>query len=232
MPFSISSYEVSEGLPEAKIKKLNAFSDDKKAPMEIAKLVKEIDYSRSKYYLFEIAKKFKEMVTEYKVENNTITTIEKETDIWKKALAYISENSKIVYLMRETGWPVSMISKIIFDGREDKIVPREINIKKIEEDIRQNNRFTFNGTSFEEADGTKVSISNPSGIDIKTDKHVKDTKNIEKKNLKILIQKDDKNFNVMIYPNGKITFGGRITDEESALSIFTKVFDEIKEYSS
>jgi len=227
----MSSY-VSEGeFSEQRLDKLKKFVDDNKKPTAVTRLVKEINYLDSKYGVFEIAKLFSEMYTEYKIENNQIIASEVEKPVWKHVTAFINKNSKMVYLNGYTGWPTDLISTVIFN-KPGKISPREIDIKAIEKDIRNNGRFTFNGTSFEEPNGTKISISNPAGLDIRTDKHLIDTGGIEKKNLKILIQKDDKNFSVTIYPNGKITFGGRIIDEQSTLGIFMKVFTEIEDYAT
>lgn len=229
--FSITSYTFDEDITDLTFNRLNKFYDKKEKPKEVTKLKKEIKFLDIKYKVFEIAKLFTEMITTYQVEEGDIIAKEEEKPIWKHSLAYISKDSKIMYLNGQNDWPTNLISNILFND-PNKINPQQIDIKKIENDIRSKHIFNFNGTSFEDADGTKVSISNPGGISIDGSKYLKGNENTEKKNLKIPIQKDGKNFNVAIYPSGKITFGGRVTDEETALTIFIKVFDEIRDYIS
>lgn len=229
MAFSITSYTFSKDLTEVNLNKLNEFYENNPKPKEITKIVKEIELLGNNYKVFEVAKLFSEQFTFYEIEDNRIIAKEKEVDIWKKSLVYINANLKTIYLIGQNSWPINLISGILFDDTNE-IQPKQIDIKNIENDIRNKNKFTFNGTSFEDREGTKVSVSNPSGIKIESNRYLKGNESTEKKNLKILIEKDDKNFNVTLYPSGKITFGGRVADYQTALIIFIKVYDEIKNY--
>lgn len=84
--------------------------------------------------------------------------------------------------------------------------------------------------SFVDAEQTKVTIRNPGGLDLDTNKYTKDVANVEKDHIDIIIQKDDLNINVLVYPHGKVTFQGYTKDKETALRIFLKIWGEIKDY--
>ena len=231
MALSMSFYESEEIITEDLLKKLQKYYDDETDPSEISTLIHQISESSIKYKVFRIAKKVNKNVQVYKIEDGNIIPEEEEVKVWDTYYAYIGLDSKSVYVSGSGGgWVSNFISQILF-GDDDKIKIMEIDTKKLEEDIRKSNKFTPIGASFVDEEQTKVTIRNPAGLDFETNKYTKDIAEIEKGHIDIIIQKDDLNINVLVYPQGKVTFQGYTKDKETTLRIFLKIWNEIKEYN-
>lgn len=230
---SVSFYESDEKIDETTLRKLDNYGDDKENLSEVSILLKQIIVGRDKYRIFRIGKKVKKIVQMYTVdEEDKIIPVEEETQGWEDTYAYIKVDSNDLFVSGSgAGWVGGFISRVLF-GSENKIKLTEIDTKKLEEDIRKSRKFTPIGTSFVDPDQTRVTIKNSGGIDLDTNRHTKDIAELEKSHIDIIIQaEDDLNFNVFVYPTGKITFQGYIRDKEAALRIFLKIWAEIKEYS-
>lgn len=230
MALSMSFYQVEENITEEMLKPLQKYYDDEKNPSEISMLISQIKEDSFTYKVYRIAKKVGKNFQVYKIEDDIIIPEEDEFKIWETHYAYIKINSKSIYVSGSgAGWVSNFISNIIF--KEDtKIKLIEIDTKGLEEDIRKSKKFTPTGASFMDEEQTKVTIKNPSGLDFVTNKYMKDIPEIDKDRIDIIIQKDDLNIIVYVYPQGKVTFQGYIRDKETTLRIFLKIWNEIKEY--
>ena len=231
MALSMYFHESEEIITDEMLKKLQKYYDDKENPTEISTLINQISVGTVKYKIFRIAKKINKNFQVYKIEEGNIVPTEEETEVWDTNYAYIRIDSKFVYVSGSSyGWVSNFISRKLFED-ENRIRIMEIDTKKLEDDVRKSNKFTPIGASFVDEEQTKVTIKNPAGLDFETNKYMKDMAEIEKGHIDIIIQKDDLNLNILVYPQGKVTFQGYTKDKETALRIFLKIWNEIKEYS-
>ncbi|PIN91578.1 hypothetical protein COU57_00045 [Candidatus Pacearchaeota archaeon CG10_big_fil_rev_8_21_14_0_10_32_14] len=233
MPLSMTFYESDEKFSDDLLEKLDNYGDNMDDLGEVSIFRKKIIVGKDTYKIFKMGKKVKEVVPGYSAnEQGNIISEDQEITKWADNYAYIKVNSKELYVSGPmSGWVSNFISILLF-GSESKIKRVEIDTKKLEDDIRKSKKFTPIGTSFIDPDQTKVTIKNSGGIDLDTNRHTKDCEDIEKNHIDIIIQTDDElNFNVYVYPHGKVTFQGFIKDNETALRIFLKIWNEIREYS-
>ena len=229
MSLSMSFYEAEDKITAEMLKPLQKYydSDD---PSEVSMLINQIKEGSSTYKVYRIAKKVNKSFPIYKIEGDIIVPEEDEFKVWETHYAYIKVNSKSIYVSGSgAGWVSNFISNIIFK-EETKIKLIEIDTKGLEEDIRNSKKFTPVGASFFDEEQTKVTIKNPAGLDFETNKYMKDISEIDKDRIDIIIQKDELNIIVLVYPQGKVTFQGYTRDKETTLRIFLKIWNEIKEY--
>lgn len=230
MALTMSFYETEENITEEILKPLQKYYDNKTNPSEISMLISQIKENSFVYKVYRIAKMVDKNFPAYKIEDDVIIPEEGEFKVWETHYAYIKLNSKSIYVSGSgAGWVSSFISNIIFKN-DAKIKLIEINTKGLEEDIRKSKKFTPTGASFVDEEQTKVTIKNPSGLDFVTNKYMKDISEIDKDRIDIIIQKDDLNIIVFVYPQGKVTFQGYTRDKDTTLRIFLKIWNEIKEY--
>lgn len=223
-------YESEESISEDILKPLQKYYDDKENPTAVSKLISQITEGKFKYKVFRIAKIVEKNFQAYKIEDDDIIPEEESEQVWETHYAYIRLDSKFVYVSGSGGgWVAHFISNLIFN-KEDKIKIREIDTKKLEEDIRQSNKFTPTGTSFIDEEQTRITIRNSAGLDFETNKYTKDIGDFDKDHIDIIIQKDEINMNVLLYPQGKVTFQGYVKEKDTTLRIFLRIWDEIKEY--
>lgn len=231
MALSILLYESETKITDEHLNKLKEFFDNAKNLKKVSKFIETIIIDSSSYSVYRVAKLIQDSKQIYSIENNVIIPSEEEIESWNTCFIYIKKDSKYVYVKGASArWVGPMMSMILFN-EDSKIKIRNIDTSKIEEDIRNNSKFTSTGTSYLDEDGTKITVKNPAGLDLCTHWATKDKNEISKDHMDILIEKDELNFNVLVYPEGKITIFAFALDSITPLKIFLKIWDEIKEYS-
>ncbi|PIN90998.1 hypothetical protein COU57_02460 [Candidatus Pacearchaeota archaeon CG10_big_fil_rev_8_21_14_0_10_32_14] len=231
MSLSLRFYQSQEKITEEIVKKLVNHFDNKENPTEVSLFREGIIEGTKKYKIFRIGKIVTRPYKTYKVENDSVVPIEDTEQIWEEEYAYFKMDSDEIYVEGSgAGWVSSFISRVLF-GEDDKIELLEIDLKKLEEDIKKKNKFRSIGTGFIDNDGTKVRLTNFSGLDLEENRHIKGCEIIEKQHIDIIIEKDGLEFKVLIYPDGKVTFLTYKQDRTVALRIFLKIWEEIKPYS-
>jgi len=231
MSLSLRFYQSQEKITEEIAKKLTNYFDDKDNPTEVSLFREGIIEGTKKYKIFRIGKKVNKPYKTYKIENDVVTPVEVTEQVWDEEYVYFKIDSEEIYVEGSgAGWVSNFISRVLFN-QEDKIELLEINLPKLEEDIKKKNKFRSIGTGFIDNDGTKVRLTNFSGLDLEENRHLKGCAIIEKQHIDIIIEKDGLELKVLIYPEGKVTFLTYKQDRTIALRIFLKIWEEIKPYS-
>lgn len=234
MPTSVIMLKSEEIIKDEHLEKMKEYYEgEKDDPTIISKSKGSITENSQEYYVFEVAKRIHETRQDYKIDENKdiIVPCEEDFEYWNTVSVYIGRNSKYIYVRGAfSGWIMNIISNILF-GVQGNIKKRAIATDRIEEDIRRSSKFQCSGTSFEDTDGTKLTLKNLSGIDLDTHYITKDKNGIEKNRIEIIVEKDDLNFDILVYPEGKVTFPGRPRYHSTMFRIFLRIWSEIEDYS-
>jgi len=230
MPISMLLLESDTELTNEDFAKIKEYYDSSTEPTQVCKFIESIVEIPSTFLIFRLAKKLDIKEQTYKIEKDRIIPQEQPSKAWDDCYVYMKEKSKYIYIKgAKAGWASALLSEILF-GVIGKIKVRSIDTALIEQDIRQNSKFVFTGTRFEDPDGTKITISNTAGMDLQTHWATREKEDTDKNYMGIVVEKDDLRINVKIYPDGKITIQGYVFDPITALRMFLKIWPEIQEY--
>lgn len=178
---------------------------------QVVKFVKELNrFSYGNNYIkFLYHRKNKFDKEDYNENQDEMISTLTPSFYWEKIEVIFEIDSNLVYVRSSDNWVAKFISTFFYE-EENVVKLVSIDIKKLEEDIRNNAMYKVSGMKFKDGQGVKITLNDKTGIDINEYHITSEAADFEKEHLDLLIPDDEgeKNNNTFIYYGGKLTFPG------------------------
>jgi len=237
MAISFKSYKLREIFLREKIDEISNYSNPssmKNILTEFCKYKGNIVIDNENYANFKIGKRTNLSVDDFSITNNNEVTKTTKTNFkWEVCDIFFKINSDIVFVKGNNVPSVrNIITKMLYDDENNIINPISIDLKTLENTIRDKAVFILSGAKYKDIEGSNISINAKTGISDPNNHYLlSGVSDVDKKHIDILINYDDKTMNTFVYGDSKLTLRNlAINHNKDYFKIFLECWGAIETY--